>query len=73
MKVRVDQEKCIGCGLCTSLAEAVFAFNDEGKVSAGEVTADDEEAVEMVWLPENGKSITALYQAVQLKQSLKNN
>jgi ferredoxin len=46
MKVRVDQEKCIGCGLCTSLAEAVFAFNDEGKVSAGEVTADDEEAVE---------------------------
>ena len=46
MKVRVDQEKCIGCGLCTSLAEAVFAFNDEGKVSAGEVTSDDEEAVE---------------------------
>ena len=46
MKVRVDQEKCIGCGLCTGLAEAVFAFNDEGKVSAGEVTPDDEEAVE---------------------------
>lgn len=46
MKVRVDQEKCIGCGLCTGLAEAVFAFNDEGKVSAAEVTPDDEEAVE---------------------------
>ena len=39
-------KKCIGCGLCTGVAEAVFAFNDEGKVSAGEVTPDDEEAVE---------------------------
>lgn len=46
MKVRVDEEKCIGCGLCVSLAEAVFAFNDEGKAEAGEVTPDDEDAVE---------------------------
>ena len=46
MAYEIDLEKCIGCGLCTSLAEAVFAFNDEGKVDAGEVTADDEEAVE---------------------------
>ena len=46
MKVRVDHEKCLIIKKCTSLAEAVFAFNDEGKVSAGEVTADDEEAVE---------------------------
>lgn len=45
MKVRVDEEKCIGCGLCTSLAEAVFSFNDDGKAVAGEVTPDDEEAV----------------------------
>ena len=45
MKVRVDEEKCIGCGLCVGLAEAVFALNDEGKAVAGEVTPDDEEAV----------------------------
>ena len=45
MKVRVDEEKCIGCGLCLGLAEAVFAFNDDGKAVAGEVTPDDEEAV----------------------------
>lgn len=46
MKVRVDQEKCIGCGLCTSLAEAVFAFNDDGKAQAGQVGPDDEAAVQ---------------------------
>jgi len=46
MKVRVDQEKCIGCGLCTSLAEAVFAFNDDGRADAGPVSPDDEEAVQ---------------------------
>lgn len=46
MKVRVDQEKCIGCGLCTSLAEAVFSFNDDGRADAGAVSPDDEEAVQ---------------------------
>ncbi|MCI5745629.1 MAG: ferredoxin [Erysipelotrichaceae bacterium] len=46
MKVHVDQDKCIGCGLCTSLADAVFAFNDDGKATAGDVSPDDEEAVE---------------------------
>lgn len=46
MKVRVDQDKCIGCGLCASLAEAVFSLNDEGKAQAGAVSPDDEAAVE---------------------------
>ena len=46
MKVRVDQEKCSGCGLCTSLAEAVFSFNDDGRADAGAVSPDDEEAVQ---------------------------
>ncbi len=46
MKVRVDQDKCIGCGLCTSVAENVFSFNDDGKAQASNVAPDDEEAVE---------------------------
>lgn len=46
MKVRVDQDKCIGCGLCVSLAEAVFSFNDDGKAQAGAVSQDDEAAVQ---------------------------
>lgn len=46
MKVRVDQDKCIGCGLCTSLAESVFAFNDDGKAEVVAVTPDDADAVD---------------------------
>lgn len=30
-KIKVDQEKCIGCGLCVSIAEKVFRMNEEGK------------------------------------------
>ena len=31
MKVKVDQNKCIGCGNCVALSESqVFDFNDDG-------------------------------------------
>lgn len=31
MKVKVNQDKCIGCGNCVALTESkVFDFNDEG-------------------------------------------
>lgn len=30
MKVKVEQEKCIGCGACPSLVPEVFDFNDDG-------------------------------------------
>ena len=29
-KIKVDNEKCIGCGACTAIASDVFRFNDEG-------------------------------------------
>ena len=28
-KVKVDQEKCIGCGACTAIASEVFSFDEE--------------------------------------------
>lgn len=34
MKAAVDQETCIGCGLCPSICEEVFELNDEGKAYA---------------------------------------
>lgn len=34
MKAHVDQDTCIGCGLCPSICEAVFDMNDEGKAFA---------------------------------------
>ncbi len=34
MKAKVDQDTCIGCGLCPSICEEVFELNDEGKAYA---------------------------------------
>lgn len=34
MKATVDQEICIGCGLCTSLCSDIFDMNDEGLAHA---------------------------------------
>ena len=34
MHATVDQQGCIGCGLCTGICSEVFALNDEGKAEA---------------------------------------
>lgn len=31
MKLKVEQETCIGCGMCTGTCPACFQFNDDGK------------------------------------------
>lgn len=34
MKVTVDQDLCISCGLCISICEEVFFWNDDEKAEA---------------------------------------
>lgn len=34
MKAFVDQDLCIGCGVCASVAPSVFDLNDDGKAFA---------------------------------------
>jgi ferredoxin len=34
MKADVDQDTCIGCGLCPSICEDVFELGEEGKAYA---------------------------------------
>lgn len=52
MKVYVDQDLCISCGLCISICDDVFSWNDDDKAQAideeipEELTDDVEEAVE---------------------------
>lgn len=49
MKVRVIEDKCIGCGSCVSLTdEKIFDFNDDGFAYAKEeeISDDDKEIVE---------------------------
>jgi len=50
MSIQVDESICIGCALCVSMCDSVFAMNDEGisEVITNEVSddmlADAEEA-----------------------------
>lgn len=48
MKVEVNQDICIGCGLCTNIAQNLFSMNDEGKAKAidGEIAEKDQSLVE---------------------------
>lgn len=47
MKAFVDQDTCIGCGLCCSMCEAVFRLNDDGKAEAyAEATAENQSEVQ---------------------------
>jgi ferredoxin len=34
MRVEVDQDLCISCGLCISICEGVFSWNDDEKAQA---------------------------------------
>lgn len=40
-KVKVNQDACIGCGLCIGMHPEALAFNDESKASAIAEMEDD--------------------------------
>lgn len=42
MKVKVNKEKCIGCGMCTGINEDVFKFDDDGLAKANNENINDE-------------------------------
>ena len=49
MKVKVIDERCIGCGSCVSLTnQKIFDFNEDGKAQAiqKEISKEDIEIVE---------------------------
>ncbi|MFH2018931.1 MAG: ferredoxin [bacterium] len=41
MNIKVDQQKCIGCGTCVAIAGKTFKFNDTGKVVVLSEVGDD--------------------------------
>ncbi len=44
MKVIVDQDLCISCGLCVETCPDIFDWNDDGKADAQvEVVPEDQE------------------------------
>ena len=47
IKVKINQDVCIGCGACQALADDVFEINDEGVASV--ITEEiDKDSVEDV-------------------------
>jgi len=48
LKIHVDQDLCISCGLCISTCEEVFVWNTDEKagVKISEITSKQEEAVQ---------------------------
>ena len=38
--IRIDKEKCIGCGMCSAAYPEVFELNDAGKAEAVSDTTD---------------------------------
>ena len=46
MKTRIDQDTCIGCGLCPSIAPDVYEMGDSGK--AHEISENVPEGMEDV-------------------------
>ena len=45
MKVRINKEKCLGCGTCTILASKSFKLADDGKAEVLEPYGDDEQII----------------------------
>ena len=43
MKAVVDQDTCIGCGLCCGICDAVFHMNDDGKAEACQAAAEEKQ------------------------------
>lgn len=47
MNVKVEQDICIGCGLCTSTVCDVFCMNDSGKAETySDVSESEKDAVQ---------------------------
>ena len=50
MELKVNKDKCIGCGMCVSTLEEVFTFDDDGqaKVIQNPITEENEETAKNV-------------------------
>ncbi len=44
-KVKIDEQKCIGCGTCVAMAKDTFAMNSENKAEVKMGEHDEDEAV----------------------------
>ena len=48
MKINIDQEKCLRCGMCTGIALDIFEFDDDGNIkpNEGNITEENIDSVD---------------------------
>jgi ferredoxin len=42
MKIEIDQNKCLRCGMCTGIAMDIFDFDDDGNIHVNEENINDD-------------------------------
>ena len=47
MSLKIDKEKCIGCGTCVALAGNTFKMGEDGKAEVANQTGDDPSTIQM--------------------------
>lgn len=47
MKFKVDQDKCLRCGMCTGIATDLFEFDDEGNIKVNNEQINEENIEEV--------------------------
>lgn len=45
MKIKIDKNKCIGCGTCVALASKTFKLGSDGKAEVIEPSGDEEATI----------------------------
>ena len=45
MKIKIDKDKCIGCGTCTVLAPKTFKLGNDSKIKVISPPGDEEEKI----------------------------
>lgn len=45
MEITINKDLCIGCGLCTTIAEKTFKLDDDGKVGIINPNGNSEEKI----------------------------
>ena len=45
--IKIDQDKCLRCGMCTGIAMDIFEFDDEGNIKVNEETINEDNIEEV--------------------------